>query len=99
MNIFIKVNNLTLSIELNIDTVKNECICNGKAKNVDTISFLHKLQSIIASWKYSYVNNSVVDGETYSITMTKGDKSRKYIGINSFPYSEFKSLICEVVSC
>ena len=98
MNIFIKVQSLTKTTELSIDTELGTCICNGVSKSIDTMSFLTKLQTIIAPWQYEMVNDGVIDGESYTIELRLPKKLRRYIGRNRFPlnYGDFKSLLSEV---
>lgn len=100
MQILINIFNLTQIIDIIVDTNKNLFLLGDKKISIDTNNFANNLISIISSWKNEMINDSIIDGEHYSITIKENNVTTKYIGRNSFPpnYSTFKNLILGVLN-
>ena len=99
MKVKINISNLSSVIDLRVDNSTDKCTFNGKVIDIDTKDFVKRLQFIVASWELNMIDNSIIDGERYSVTMVLDDKVREYVGINKFPlnYGQFKDLVYEVV--
>ena len=97
MKVKVTVQNLREFIDIRLDTDTGRFLVNGVKTNHDPKKFLSSLQLIVASWQTEMIDDSIIDGESYSVTMVLNDQVREYIGRNSFPlnYSKFKSLIKE----
>lgn len=99
MKVKITVRNMYEYIDIRFDTDTGRFLVNGIESKHDPKECLSKLQLIVASWRLSMIDDTVIDGEEYSVTMVMGDKVREYIGRNSFPmnYPEFKKFIKDYV--
>lgn len=94
----IELKNMYKTLSIKFDSDKNILLVNEKPIKYDASEFLYKLQTIIASWDKVMINNSVSDGEIYSVKLKLDNKTREYIGKNKFPenYYKFIALINEV---
>ena len=101
MKIVIKISNLITSLNIQVDDEKGMFLLNNKAIDVDIEKFVSSLTTILASWQQKMVDESVIDGEEYSVKLRIGTKTRTYIGKNKFPsnYRDFKKLIEGVTKC
>ena len=100
MQISIKISTLNKIIDILVDTNKDVCLLGFKKVKINTQLFAFKLVSITSSWKEQMIDNSIIDGEEYSVIIKENNLEKKYTGKNNFPanYRMFKDLIKEVVN-
>ena len=98
MKIDIKITSIAENILLQIDDEKNIVLYNNERKNIDAKKLSSQICLLVVSWKHTYINNSIIDGESFEITIHETDKDVVYSGRNSFPYDyeELKNLLLEV---
>lgn len=64
--------------------------------SIDIPKFVQRLSEITASWEHEMVDESILDGICYHVTVSKdGETTDEYQGQNKFPdnYLEFKALL------
>lgn len=100
MQILIKISTLNKIIDILVDTNKNVCMLGNKKINIDTKLFATRLIAITSSWEEKMIDNSIIDGEEYSVIVKENTTQQKYVGKNKFPknYYLFKNLISGVVN-
>ena len=100
MQIIIKVRNLHEAIDIAADTDKNVLYIGSKKREQDVSRFVLRLLAIVSSWPEKLSNQSIVGGESYSVSIKENEKEKHYVGTNDFPanYYEFKTLIGEVLN-
>ena len=83
------------STHLQIDTDRKEATLNSKKISLDVDGFARKLLPIVSSWEHKMINNFILDGLSYSVTIIDNGKESKYEGKNKFPknFNEFTGLL------
>lgn len=99
MQVFIKIFSMYNSVEISIDTAAKTFLCNGEILDIDTVSFVTRLQHITGTWQPVMIDSSIQDGVSYSVTYKTQKNTIMYVGQNRFPenYSQFEKLLSEVM--
>lgn len=86
---------------IEIDTKTNTCLLNGYKKAINTYDFTDKLCSIVLGWHSEYINENILDGESFFVEIEDENMTKKYVGKNSYPYNynEFLKLVKGVIIC
>lgn len=94
----INVSDIQRSLTIKLDTEKNMLIVNEQPIKCDVKLFANRLQTIISLWDKVMIDDSVSDGEHYSVKIKYDDNIVEYLGANKFPsnYRDFITLINEV---
>lgn len=67
------------------DEDKQICLANGNVKEINVASTMQSLLNVLCGAEQAMVNNRVIDGITYEITILKNGETRNYYFKNSFP--------------
>jgi len=100
MKIKIKLNSVSESISILIDSDISKFLCNKKEVKMDIDEFYQKLINIIGIWKteyYSFVNDAL----SYKILLENNNDSILYTGQGDYPtnFIKFINLLEEVKQC
>ena len=95
--ILITVSSLNKHMELSIEPNTLKCYVNGNTKDIKE-DVIDRLLNIICLWDYEYVNNSIIDPESYEIRIYTSEGVDKYIGKGMKPkyYQEFLEIVGEL---
>lgn len=87
--------------EIEIDTKTNTCLLNGSKKVINTYDFADKLCLLVLGWNSEYVNENIIDGESFLVEIEDENTTKKYVGKNAYPYNynKFLKLVMEVIKC
>lgn len=67
------------------DEDKQICLVNGNVKEINVASTMQSLLNVLCDAEQAMVNNRVIDGITYEITILKDSQIRNYHFKNNFP--------------
>ena len=86
----------TTDIKINCTT--NEAFYEDEKVDVDIRSFKHRLFEIVNLWDEEMINDNILDGISYSVSIQIHGKLISYHGRNKFPvnFKKFQRLIDEV---
>lgn len=77
-------------IKLNLVVDDKKClIVNGKEKNVNVDSFVFRLKKIVEEWDEFMIDDSIMDGLSYSVSISENGSKKTYEGRNKFPNNFF----------
>ena len=90
----IKITNLNNKIELFIIPSTLKVYVKDKAKSIDKEQ-IDRLLRIICRWDYEYINNSIIDAQTFKIRVYSKNGVDEYFGCGKYPknYHEFIELV------
>ena len=95
MKIVVNVFTMHKSTYLQIDTNTKQASLNSKKIALDVDLFANRLLKIVSSWENKMINNFILDGISYSVTIDNNGVETKYEGKNKFPknFQEFTELL------
>lgn len=83
---------LTLGSEdiIAFDEEKKACVVNGERRDINVEVCMQEILNVLCSAEEVMVDESVVDGITYTFTIEKDKKTRDYYFKNAFPKGFYK---------
>ena len=95
----VKIKVMSMIRNVHIKVLDDKLWVNDELKNIDVECFLRRLFCIVATWKNTLIDLSIVDGESYEVFIDDGQNNAKYVGKSRYPknYNEFIKLIDEVM--
>jgi len=93
----IKLQTLAKITDITIDD-QQRFFLDGKQQKINVDNFMFHLKNIVRNWEEEYINQSILDGLSFSVTLTKDGRKFTSRGRNKFPdnFSCFLRLIEEV---
>lgn len=93
----IKITNLSQNMELIVIPSTLQVYTKNNTKTI-TKEWLDDLLNIICKWDYKYIDNSIIDAETYTIKVYTEGTVDEYFGKGKYPrnYIDFINLVRDV---
>ncbi len=90
----IRISGISNNMQLFIVPSTMKLYVKGKIKDIDK-EWLEKLLSIICKWDYEYVDDSVIDAETFKVRIYTSSGVDEYFGCGKYPnnYPLFINLV------
>ena len=90
----IKINSLNNKIVLFIVPSDLKVYVHDKVKTIKKVE-IKKLLDIICKWDYEYINNSVIDGQSFMVSVYSSEGVDNYFGSGKYPsnYNEFLEFV------
>ena len=93
MKVDVKIINLNETINIFADDIEKKIVLNGLPVDFDPVKFVSEVSVITYNWEENNINNSIIDGERYAISIiSNNNKQRKIMGKNNFPFN-YKDLV------